>query len=149
MDGISYDPKTGDLSFAGKSSRLQHPDGRIRIKWRGRLHNSGRLAWFAFYGEWPIGVVDHINGDPSDNRIANLRDVSQSWNQQNRGVIANGTRSGYVGVFPVRRAGRVVFQAAISIYGKRTVLGLFETAEEASACYVAAKVEMHPGFVVR
>src|SRR3546814_6128350 len=29
-----------------------------------------RVAWAIHYGEWPNGQIDHINGDPSDNRIA-------------------------------------------------------------------------------
>jgi hypothetical protein len=41
--------------------------------------------------------IDHINGDRSDNRIDNLRAVTRSENQCNRGVLANNT-SGYPGV---------------------------------------------------
>ncbi|XUG57626.1 HNH endonuclease [Bordetella pertussis] len=36
------------------------------------------------YGAWPTQNIDHVNGDRSDNRIANLRDVPQAVNMQNR-----------------------------------------------------------------
>ncbi|EHB7575351.1 HNH endonuclease, partial [Escherichia coli] len=31
-----------------------------------------RIAWLMVYNDWPTDVIDHINGDRSDNRIANL-----------------------------------------------------------------------------
>jgi malate synthase len=42
------------------------------------------LVWFITYGKFPDGVIDHLDGDPSNNRIENLRDVPQRVNMQNR-----------------------------------------------------------------
>ena len=42
-----------------------------------------RLVWFYHYNVWPDKIIDHINGDPSDNRIDNLRDVSVRINAEN------------------------------------------------------------------
>jgi hypothetical protein len=36
------------------------------------------------YGVWPTQLIDHINGDSSDNRIVNLRQTTQSENNRNR-----------------------------------------------------------------
>lgn len=44
-----------------------------------------RLVWVWFHGRWPIEVLDHINQDPMDNRIENLREVTQQQNLLNRG----------------------------------------------------------------
>jgi hypothetical protein len=42
-----------------------------------------RLAWFHVTGHWPIGEIDHINGDPLDNRYCNLRIATRSQNNMN------------------------------------------------------------------
>jgi hypothetical protein len=42
-----------------------------------------RLVWFVTYGKFPNGDIDHLNGDRSDNRIENLRDVTRRANLQN------------------------------------------------------------------
>jgi hypothetical protein len=46
------------------------------------------------YGKLP-NQLDHINGDPSDNRIENLRDATARQNAMNRSRIG---RSGFKGV---------------------------------------------------
>ena len=43
-----------------------------------------RLAWFLFHGVDPDGVIDHIDHDKLNNKITNLRDVSNLANSQNR-----------------------------------------------------------------
>ena len=97
---LSYDPKTGHLSWQRPPSGIS---GRSLSIWNSRFHGreaftatvtrgykqgridgvaylAHRVAWAICKGEWPSGVIDHINGDTSDNRIENLRDVSQSEN---------------------------------------------------------------------
>ena len=51
-------------------------DGRHTIK----LH---QIVWVLNYGTFPA-MIDHINGNPKDNRIENLREVSYSENDMNR-----------------------------------------------------------------
>ncbi|MFX4377260.1 HNH endonuclease, partial [Acinetobacter baumannii] len=41
------------------------------------------MAWLYVHGVHPTGQIDHIDGDPLNNRISNLRDVSHAVNQQN------------------------------------------------------------------
>jgi hypothetical protein len=92
-----YNSETGSIRWAEtfvknhKSKRPGEPAGFKDQK--GYLKVSGenrkqifvhRLAWFLVYGEWPIGVIDHINRDPLDNRIENLRDVDSRANSHNR-----------------------------------------------------------------
>jgi hypothetical protein len=73
-----------------------HKSGYRHITWKGKQQKAHRLIYMLHYGYLPK-EIDHINGDRSDNRIENLRAVTRSENQCNRGVLANNT-SGYPGV---------------------------------------------------
>jgi len=103
-----------------------------------RLH---RFIWKLHTGEWPKQQIDHINRDPLDNRIANLRDVSQSENMKNQTPLCKlgkkrSKKSGLpTGVgFDSRRRSRP-YQAKIQVGVRNKHLGLFATPEEASARY--------------
>ena len=72
---------------------------------RRRVYKAHRLAWLYVYGEWPDGEVDHINGDPADNRIVNLRVATSAENCRNRGLRADNT-SGIKGVSWSKRSKR-------------------------------------------
>jgi hypothetical protein len=85
----------------------------------------GRVVWAWFNGEWPIHEVDHINRNPSDNRIHNLRDVTCRENQQNRGNFA--------GTYWNKQHKK--WRAQISLKGTVTYLGSFDTREKAQAAY--------------
>lgn len=69
---------------------------------------------------------DHINRDGLDNRVANLRKTTKYGNSDNRGKYKNNV-SGHTGV--LRSNGK--WEARISIYGNRKVLGVFDSFEEA------------------
>lgn len=99
------------------------------------------VAWFLHYGEWPNGVVDHINGIRSDNRVENLRVVSHAANIQNQRRANKRNKLGVLGVSAA--FGR--YRAAIRLRGKGYQLGTFDTAEEAYAAYVDAKRRLHDG----
>jgi len=88
-----------------------------------------RVAWALFYNNWPDDHIDHINGNPEDNRIANLRCVSQSVNVKNARKYKNNS-SGAVGVY-ARKDGR--FNAYVRVNGKASHLGCFGDFEEAKA----------------
>ena|SRR6266581_1014770 len=83
-----------------------------------------RLAWFYFYEDWPKGVIDHIDRNPSNNRIKNLRDVSRSINLINSGNYSHNT-SGVRGVDFHKATGK--WRARIANFH----LGLFLSKEEA------------------
>lgn len=135
MQVLAYDPETGVFSRlgAGKAkvgTRL--PSGYTQIMIDGRQHYAHRLAWLYVKGEWPAAMTDHINGDKSDNRIANLRAATAAENQQNGSRIS------------VRwNAQRQKWQAAIRVGGKRTYLGLHSAKDDAIAAYLQAKAQLH------
>lgn len=77
-------------------------------------------------------VVDHINGDPFDNRRKNLRVATNTQNHWNYRISGRNT-TGYKGIYRDRRSGG--FHARICEHGRRHYLGLFSTAEEAARAY--------------
>lgn len=105
---------------------------RAAVKVSNRLYKVHRIAWAIFYGEHPTQQIDHINGDPLDNRIANLRLATNQQNQYNRGVNKNST-SGLKGVYwdkPVQRWRAQIVHNRASVF-----LGHYATSEEAAAAY--------------
>lgn len=90
---IAYDALTGVLTWrvsprygipAGSTVGCTNGRGYVVVSFLGRKFTAHRLAWLLHYGEWPTQVIDHINRKKADNRIANLRDVTQAENLKNR-----------------------------------------------------------------
>ena len=67
-----------------------------------RGYRSHRVAFAIQHGHWPIGEIDHINGDRTDNRACNLRDVSKLENGRNQKLHRTNS-SGVAGVSRVAR----------------------------------------------
>ena len=88
----------------------------------GRDVKAHRIAWALYYGEMPTGSIDHINGDPGDNRIANLRDVSHAENMRNQRRQLR-SASGVTGVHWSKASSK--WSAEIVCNGEKQYLGLF------------------------
>ncbi len=87
-------------------------------------------------------IVDHINGDPLDNRLANLRIGTKAKNNYNAKKRKNGT-SKYKGV------SKVVYDRYVSTIthkGKRYYLGTFGSEREAGLAYNKKAVELFGDF---
>lgn len=88
----------------------------------------------------PVGdkslMVDHINGNPLDNRRANLRMLSAQNNSRNQKDRADNT-SGFKGVHFDRSRGK--WMAHITEAGKMRNLGRFDSMEEAKAARLVAE----------
>lgn len=143
-DLLTYEPETGVLRWkVTRRSRVKAGDiagtvnkaGYIYVNVDGLPQCGHRIAWALTHGEWPDGVIDHINGDPSDNRLCNLRIATHQQNIQNRKVNSN-NRSGFKGVSLHKKSGRWV--AWITRGGRSVYLGLHDTPEQAHAAYVEA-----------
>ena len=76
--------------------------------------------------------IDHININPLDNRIENLRVATHSQNQRNRNKLKN-CSSKYKGVYWNKQRNK--WEARIRIDGKKKYLGLFDNEQEAAEAY--------------
>jgi hypothetical protein len=113
------------------------------INIRKHLYRAHRLVWLYVHGEWPDNEIDHINGDGTDNRIANLRLATRSQNVGNTRTPKHNT-SGFKGAYWNKRAGR--WFAQIRHQKKQYHLGHFDTVEEAHAAYAEAARRMRGAF---
>lgn len=139
---LSYDEKTGIFRWlvrpnrsvrAGDVAGALRGHGYVAIGLSGKKYAAHRLAWLYVHGEWPSGQIDHIDGDRSNNAIANLRDATNAENQHNK------AKRGYSWHKREKK-----FVSTIRLNGKRVWLGYFQTAEDARAAYEAAE-ERHFG----
>ena len=133
-----------NTKHAGAEAGSPNIKKRWSTKIKARLYQNHRLVWALVHGAWPADQIDHINGDPEDNRIENLRVVSNAENQRNRGRSRNNT-SGTNGVYWHSRDH--VWTSFIRENGKQRSLGAFTTQAQAMVARKAA--EQRLGYTAR
>jgi hypothetical protein len=109
---------------------------RMSVKTRAVIDGEWRYVYLhqlLLGGSSPDRPIDHINGDPLDNRRANLRTVTHQQNQWNR---VSGKGHGW-------DEEHKAWRARIHVDGKRIHLGYFKDRDEAAAAYAAAKQVHH------
>lgn len=150
---FSYDPERGILSrLVPRNGTKTGPipgtltnRGYLQISADNRRYYVHRIAWMISHGEIPDGLyIDHVNGNRSDNRLANLRLLTIAENCQNRHGVHRSREGGILGVDLKRGKWR----ARINIGGRQVEIGLFPTQDEASEAYLKAKREMHPAATI-
>jgi len=134
---LRYDPGTGDL-FWRVTVNSQHKEGSLagglnaggyrRVGICGVYYLAHRICWSLYHKNLIMvdQMIDHINGDRSDNRIDNLRIVECWQNNHNR-------RDSKVdrGVFFLGEDKPKPWKAWISVRNNQKHLGHFKTKEEA------------------
>lgn len=149
---LNYDPQTGVFVWTartgnrvavGAEAGTVTLHGRVQIRIDGVTHYAHRLAWAYMTGESPRGPIDHIDGNPMNNAFANLRDVDDFINAQNRTKPDKRSKSGLIGA--AWNDLNKNWRARIYTKGRTVELGSFDTAEEAHAAYVSAKRKLHDG----
>lgn len=103
-----------------------------------KMYRAHRVIWAMETGAWPVDQIDHINHDKTDNRIKNLRVVTNQENTKNQAMNSNNT-SGHNGVCWAKRNNK--WQAMIGVDGIRKYLGLFDDISDAIAVRAAAEIK--------
>ncbi len=154
---LSYCPETGDLTwrpraphwfadeiqfkawnakYADKPAFFSVADSGYKVgQINHKPYKAHRIIWAIVHGEWPTGLIDHINGDRSDNRIENLRVVSPTGNMRNMRLPSR-NKSGVIGVWWNKRIGKWTSQ--IRTDGGRVHVGDFSEKDDAIAARKAA-----------
>jgi hypothetical protein len=131
---FSYDEKTGYFKryqrFGPKKEISGHiaTKGHRQIMVDRKLYMAHRLAWMYVNGSFPENLIDHINRNPDDNRICNLRLATNSENQQNTKVRKDNL-CGHKGI--TYRSQTNQWRARISKNGKTIDLGSFKCLDDA------------------
>jgi hypothetical protein len=128
--------KRFNAKYAGKAAGAVNGEGYLFISIHYKRYSAHRIAWAIQTGDWPKNQIDHINGDRADNRIENLRDVTQSENGKNQ-RRNRFNKSGRAGVCWHRRDGR--WTANIRHDGRLIHLGNFADFSAAAAAREAAE----------
>jgi hypothetical protein len=146
-DHFTYDPESGEVRWKHRASK-RDPDvplksigsaGYYKVMFRGRALQLHRLAWAFIHDKWPDCVLDHINGNRTDNRIANLREAT--WRQNAQNMKSRIGASGIRGVSwdPIK----CKWRARLTNGGKYIFLGNFDDVLEAEQAYLAGKRKYH------
>ena len=132
---LAYEKNTGLFKWRYTKGRCKEgkiagclSKGYIIIGLNGKNFQAHRLAWLYEHGEFPKGIIDHINRIKNDNTITNLRDTNFFVNNSNIG-IQKSNNSGVTGVSFQKN--RKTWQAQIRINGVRKHLGNFKSKEAA------------------
>lgn len=83
-------------------------------------------------GEWPVSQIDHIDGNPKNNKWSNLRLATNTQNSRNSSKPKNNT-SGFKGVSFVSRLNK--YRATIMVNRKSIHLGCFSDVKDAVLAY--------------
>jgi hypothetical protein len=145
-DGLIWLERPGEKTFnkmyAGKPALTAlSQTGYLRGTIKGGHYRAHRVLWVLRNGCWPEGEIDHIDGNKTNNKAGNLRDVPKCQNQRNRKMDCQNT-SGKMGVWYRKSINRWI--ARITVNNKKIWLGQFTTME--AAIQAREKAEKLHGF---
>ena len=125
--------------LVGQEAGSIHKTGYRHVTWMGKVHKTHRLIFLLHHGYIP-SEIDHINGDRADNRIDNLRAVTRSQNQYNKGKCRNNT-SGHRGVSWHKPTGR--WSVRISLNNRSKSMGYYDDLELAAFIAEEARLKYY------
>jgi len=128
--------KVGDK--AGSVNNL----GYVKISINNKKYSAHRIIYMMQYGYVPK-EIDHINCNPKDNRIENLRAVTRTQNRYNIDSYKTNT-SGCKGVSWKKNLNK--WQVSVNVNGARKHFGVYEDFELAEFVSVEARNKYHGAY---
>lgn len=143
---LSYDPLTGLFTYIKAKSGIHvgqvagsiNGHGYIIIKIRGQSYHAGRLAFLYMTGAFPKNLVDHIHKIRTDNRWAELQDITNQENCRKKGMNKN-NKSGVTGVRWNKKLNK--WQVTLRVDGRNKHFGVFVELCDATLAIQKAKRE--------
>jgi hypothetical protein len=150
FDVIEYRPEFGGSCLVWKKDRrcvktgsiagYQRPDKYWDVRVFGKIIRAHRLIWFLNFGEWPKNQIDHIDGNPENNKIENLREATTSQNQCNKRKQF-GNKCGVKNVYLHKPLNK--WRVRIAINKKTIQCGLYDDLELAELVAIEAREKYH------
>ena len=128
---------------AGKIAGTRKPDGRIEVGLGERTLKAARIVWALHTNTGVFGVLDHIDGNPNNDKIENLREVTTAQNTRNR-THTSANSSGIRGVTwhtPSKK-----WWVRVTLDGKTYSFGLYHSLDQAAQIAYAAKHQLFGEF---
>jgi hypothetical protein len=134
-----------DKQFSGnEAGHFDKKSQRIMIRWEGKLILAHRAIWVFHNGEIPEGMeIDHINGNPSDNRIENLRLCTRSQNTMNTKINCK-NKTGVKGI--IWNKLNKNWRGRLNCDKKVIEIGSFQCFGKARSAVMQARNEYHKEF---
>lgn len=143
-----YDPHTGLLwiklsKYSRVVGRSKSNSKHLQVGILGKMYSVHRIAWLLSYDSFPSCEIDHIDRNPTNNKLTNLREASHQENKFNRTKYSTNT-SGFKGVVWVKDKKK--WRAGICLNSKFIFIGYFSSPEEASKAYEVKASELFGKF---
>lgn len=143
---FKYNPEDGVFSFIEeeRNSRIRLTvEGYVSCSFMGSSHFVHRLIWLYMTGAYPKKMIDHIDGNRSNNKWDNLREADSHQNGCNC-VITKSNATGYKNVMRDKNSG--LYKSHIMVHGKQHHLGYFDNPVDAYEAFVKASKDLHGEF---
>lgn len=127
------------VKIGDKTKPSPNRSGYYRIGIKNKRYLTHRLIYLYHHGYIPK-EIDHIDGNPSNNKIENLREVTHQQNLMNQKSQC-GCSSIYKGVCWDKQTNKWIVH--IKINGKQKHLGRFKSEINAAKAYNKAAIKFH------
>jgi hypothetical protein len=141
-EGVLYHKHSVKRVKKGQPAGSLHHSGYLQTSLNGKIIFNHRIIYAMHYGYYPK-FIDHIDGNPLNNRIENLRPATMSENGCNKRML-NSNTSGYRGVTKCSKTGK--WRVEVWKNNKTNYFGLYRDIELADLVACMAREKLHGNF---